>query len=126
MHAPGPRHGLADRAGRDAVFFQAPDPAVAADRFRREGPPSLSPASLAAVGRWTRHSAGTVLGCALGLRATWPRPASGRRHPWLEDIEDLPPAKSRQLRQFVNAQLFWGDCLHARAGDLLHPLLSQG
>jgi asparagine synthase (glutamine-hydrolysing) len=111
--------------GGDAVFFQAPDPAVAADRFRREGPPGLSPAFLAAVGRWTRHSAWTVLGCALGLRATGPRPASGRRHPWLEDIEDLPPAKTGQLRQFVNAQLFWGDCLRARAGDLLHPLLSQ-
>ncbi|MFN3668448.1 MAG: asparagine synthase-related protein [Brevundimonas sp.] len=111
--------------GGDAVFFQAPDPAVAADRFRRDGLAGLSPAFLAAVGRWTRHSAWTVLGVALGLRTSGPRPAAGRRHPWLEDIEDLPPAKAGQLRQFVNAQLFWGDCLRARAGDLLHPLLSQ-
>lgn len=58
--------------GGDADFFQAPDPAVAADRFRREGPPGLSPAFLAAVGRWTRHSAWTVLGCALGLRDRTP------------------------------------------------------
>ena len=117
--------GLGTGQGGDAVFFQAPDPAVTADRFRREGAAGLSPAFIADVARWTRHSAWTVLGCALGMRSTGPGAPSGRRHPWLEDLEDLPPAKAGQLRQFVNAQLFWGDCLRARAGDLLHPLLSQ-
>lgn len=116
--------GLLTGQGGDAVFFQAPDPAVVIDRRRREGLVGLSPGFIAAVARWTRHSAWTVLGHALSPRARetgTPR----RRHPWLEDADDLPPAKARQLRQFVNAQLFWGDCLRARAGDLLHPFLSQ-
>jgi len=118
--------GLLTGQGGDAVFFQAPDPAVVADRRRREGVASLSPAFIAAVARWTRHSAWTVLGGALGMRTTAGRGVTGgRRHPWLEDFDDLPPAKAGQLRQFVNAQLFWGDCLRARAGDLLHPFLSQ-
>lgn len=111
--------------GGDAVFFQAPDPAVVVDRHRREGLVGLSPAFIAAVARWTRHSAWTVLGHALSPRPRDAARTPGRRHPWLDDVDDLPPAKARQLRQFVNAQLFWGDCLRARAGDLLHPFLSQ-
>ena len=117
--------GLLTGQGGDAVFFQAPDPAVVVDRRRREGLAGLSPAFIAAVARWTRHSAWTVLGYALGAPSGEQANAGTRRHPWLEGIDDLPPAKARQLRQFVNAQLFWGDCLRARAGDLLHPLLSQ-
>ena len=116
--------GLLTGQGGDAVFFQAPDPAVVIDRRRREGLAGLSPAFIAAVARWTRHSAWTVLGHALSPRVR-ETGGAGRRHPWLDDIDDLPPAKARQLRQFVNAQLFWGDCLRARAGDLLHPFLSQ-
>lgn len=117
--------GLLTGQGGDAVFFQAPNPAVVVDRRRREGLAGVSPAFIAAVARWTRHSAWTVLGYALGGPSA-ERAASGtRRHPWLEEVDDLPPAKAGQLRQFVNAQLFWGDCLRARAGDLLHPFLSQ-
>ncbi len=111
--------------GGDAVFFQAPDPAVAADRYQREGLSALSPTFLAEVGRWTRHSAWTVLALAVNGRRASPEADGGRRHPWLEPIADLPPAKARQLTQYVNAQLFWGDCLRARAGDLVQPFLSQ-
>lgn len=117
--------GLVTGQGGDAVFFQAPDPKVVADRYRREGLRGLNPAFLSDVARWTRHSAWTVLGSAIGRGGAPSEGLSARRHPWLEDIELLPPAKAGQLRQFVNAQLFWGDCLRARAGDLLHPFLSQ-
>lgn len=117
--------GLVTGQGGDAVFFQAPDPSVVIDRRRREGLAGVSPAFIASVARWTRHSAWTVLGCAVGLTGARRVNPEGRRHPWLEEIGDLPPAKAGQLRQFVNAQLFWGDCLRARAGDLLHPFLSQ-
>ena len=111
--------------GGDAVFFQAADPAVVVDRRRRDGLAGLSTGFVSEVARWTRRSAWTVLADALRPPKR-PDLASGpRRHPWLETIDDLPPAKARQLRQFVNAQLFWGDCLRARAGDLLHPFLSQ-
>ena len=114
--------GLLTGQGGDSVFFHAPDPAVAADRFRREGLRGLDPAYLAAVGRWTRHSAWTVGRLALFGRR---RPVAGPRHRWLDDIDDLPPAKQGQLERFVNCQLFWTDCLRGRAAPLLNPLLSQ-
>lgn len=114
--------GLLTGQGGDSVFFQAPDPLVAADRFRRQGLRALHPAYLAAVGRWTRHSAWTVGRLALRGRA---RPAVGPRHRWLEENPGLPPGKRGQLERFVNCQLFWTDCLRARQAPLLNPLLSQ-
>lgn len=114
--------GLLTGQGGDSVFFQAPDPHVAADRLRREGLAALRPTYLAAVGRWTRRSAWTVGRIAL-------RPSvsalTGPVHRWLADIRDLPPAKRGQIERLVNCQLFWTDCLRARAAPLLNPLLSQ-
>jgi asparagine synthase (glutamine-hydrolysing) len=46
-------------------------------------------------------------------------------HHWLEDLDDLPPAKRGQIERLVNNQLFWTDCLRARQAPLLNPLLSQ-
>lgn len=115
--------GLLTGQGGDAVFFQAPDPRVVVDRRRRRGWRGLEPGYWAEVGRWTRHSVWTVAGLALGP----PRHTggAGRRHPWLEDCDDLPPAKRGQILRLVNCQLFHGDCLRARAADLVHPLLGQ-
>ncbi len=114
--------GLLTGQGGDSVFFQAPDPSVVADRFRRQGLRALNPAYLAAVGRWTRRSAWTVGRLAL---TSGPAAPPGRRHRWLEDLGDLPPAKRGQVERFVNSQLFWTDCQRARAAPLLHPFLSQ-
>ena len=108
--------------GGDSVFFQAPDPLVAADRFRRQGLRALNPAYLAAIGRWTRQSAWTVGRLALRGR---PATGSGSRHRWLDDASELPPGKRGQVERFVNCQLFWTDCLRARQAPLLNPLLSQ-
>ena len=113
--------GLITGQGGDSVFFHAPDPRVAADRVRRMGLRGLSPVYLAAVGRWTRHSAWTVARLALSRSGGVPRCA----HPWLEDLDDLPPAKRGQIERLVNNQLFWTDCLRARQAPLLNPLLSQ-
>ena len=110
--------------GGDAVFFQAPDPYVVVDRVDRLGLAGFSPGYVSDVARWTRHSAWTVADLALHRRRPRPMP-SARIHPWLEGVERLPPAKAAQIRRFVNAQLFWGDCSRARAAVLLHPLLSQ-
>lgn len=114
--------GLLTGQGGDSVFFQAPDPLVAADRFRRQGLRALNPAYLAAIGRWTRQSAWTVGRLALSGRSTT---GSGPRHRWLDDAPDLPPGKRGQVERFVNCQLFWTDCLRARQAPLLNPLLSQ-
>lgn len=113
--------GLITGQGGDSVFFHAPDPRVAADRVHRIGLRGLSPTYLAAVGRWTRHSAWTVGRLALTRATDAPRCA----HPWLEDLGALPPAKRGQIERLVNNQLFWTDCLRARQAPLLNPLLSQ-
>lgn len=109
--------------GGDAVFFQAPDPQIVVDRRRREGLRGFRPGYWTSVGRWTRHSGWTIAGLALNP----PRRAEsrGRRHSWLEDTDDIPPAKFGQILRLANCQLFWGDCLRCRSGELLHPLLTQ-
>lgn len=114
--------GLMTGQGGDTVFFHAPDPRVVADRFRREGFAALSPTYLAAVGRWTRHSAWTVARIALSAdQGETPR----LDHRWLDGVQSLPPAKRGQVQRLVSNQLFWTDCLRARAAPLLNPLLSQ-
>ncbi len=115
--------GLLTGQGGDAVFFQAPDPRVVVDRRLRRGWKGFEPGYWAEVGRWTRHSAWTVAGLALRPRTL--APAQGRVHPWLEDAGDLPPGKRGQVLRLANCQVFWGDCLRARAADLVHPLLGQ-
>lgn len=113
--------GLVTGQGGDSVFFHAPDPRVAADRMRHMGLRGLSPVYFAAVGRWTRHSAWTVGRLALSRVVDAPRCS----HHWLEDLDDLPPAKRGQIERLVNNQLFWTDCLRARQAPLLNPLLGQ-
>lgn len=115
--------GLLTGQGGDAVFFQAPDPHVVVDRRRRKGWMGFEPGYWADVGRWTRHSVWTVAALALGGGGAVP--AGARRHPWLADCDDLPPAKRGQVLRLANCQLFQGDCLRARTADLVHPLLSQ-
>lgn len=120
--------------GGDAVFFQYGTPALAIDRVLRLGLRGLSPRFLHQTARWTRLSTWTLADIALrdrlGLRqrpddeSDTPEPG-GEIHPWLEGLHTTPPAKRGQIRQLVNCQIFWGDCLRARAGELLHPLLTQ-
>lgn len=119
--------------GGDAVFFQYGTASVAIDRVRRLGLRGLDPVFLHRIARWTRRSTWGVAEGALRDRfGLAPRPdpeasdpPGAEVHPWLADIDALPPAKRGQIRQLVNAQVFHGDCLRARTGELLHPLLSQ-
>lgn len=115
--------GLLTGQGGDALFFQAPDPAVLRDRCLRLGPFSIGPRRLGAVAGWIRRPAFHILSLAWGWTPSGPR--LDVTHPWLSDIEDLPPAKRGQIQRFTNAQMFWTDCSRSRAADLLHPLLSQ-
>jgi asparagine synthase (glutamine-hydrolysing) len=126
--------GLLTGHGGDAVFFQNPTPLIVADRVDRLGLSGLDPGFLLSMARWTRSSlwalAGVGLRQRLGLRPSDrlrsdPYADQPERHAWLEGLEALPPAKRGQVAQLVNCQLFFGDCLRARAVDLLHPLLSQ-
>lgn len=119
--------------GGDAVFFQAGSPALVVDRVRRLGLRGLSRRFLHETAQWTRVSVWTLTDIALRDRLGLPQRASGDGlaeptagvHPWLDDLEDTPPAKRGQVRQLVNCQVFQGDCLRRRQGELLHPLMSQ-
>jgi len=112
--------------GGDIVFFQSPSPAVAAElwgRWRRH--PRADPAwrQLEAAARWNRRSVWSLLGEA--VREAW-RPAravEAADHPWL--TEPVAPAKRRQIRSLIRAQLFHGASLRGRAAQLVHPLLHQ-
>jgi asparagine synthase (glutamine-hydrolysing) len=115
--------GLLTGQGGDSVFLQSPDPLIAVDRRRRLGLRGFEPSYWADVARWTRHSAWSIAGLAL-----WPprrRTNEKPHHPWIDGAVDAPPAKAGQVFRISNCQLFWGDCLRARVGELIHPLLSQ-
>lgn len=112
--------------GGDIVFFQSPSPAVAAElwgRWRRR--PRADPAwrQLEAAARWNRRSVWSMLGEA--VREAWrPTPVGEMAdHPWL--TEPVAPAKRRQVRSLIRAQLFHGASLRGRAAQLVHPLLHQ-
>lgn len=126
--------GLLTGQGGDAVFFQYPTPAIAADRVDRLGLAGLSIPFVVDTARWTRATVWSVAGVGLrhrlgrrqqkGLRLD-PYASAPQRHGWLDGIDHLPPAKRGQIAQLMNCQIFQGDCLRARAADLIHPLLCQ-
>lgn len=112
--------------GGDIVFFQSPSPAVAAElwgRWRRA--PRADPAwrQLEAAARWNRRSVWSLMGEA--VREAWrPEPSMDLAdHPWL--AEPVAPAKRRQIRSLIRAQLFHGASHRGRAAQLVHPLLHQ-
>ncbi|MDR6530269.1 asparagine synthase (glutamine-hydrolyzing) [Caulobacter rhizosphaerae] len=112
--------------GGDIVFFQSPSSAVAGElwgRWRRA--PRADPAwrQLEAAARWNRRSVWSMLGEA--VREAWrAAPAvEAASHPWL--TEPVAPAKRRQIRSLIRAQLFHGASIRGRAAQLIHPLLHQ-
>lgn len=120
--------------GGDAMFFQFPTPTIVADRVDRLGLANLDLSFVYRLARWTRTTIWKLLGIAVRHRLKRPQAAGLRldphralqhRHSWLVGNEHLPPAKRGQISQLTNCQLFWGDCLRARTGDFLHPLLCQ-
>ena len=46
-------------------------------------------------------------------------------HPWLEDTEDMPPAKRFHLAIVASCEAYFQPCLRAQRLDMVHPLLSQ-
>lgn len=119
--------------GGDAVFFQTATPAVAIDRLRRLGLRAMTPRFLYQTALWTDRSVWAIAGMVLRDRTGRPwsdvpdlAPAAGSAdHPWLADLDGLPPGKIEQVRQLVNSQVFLTPSLRSAAGEVLHPLLSQ-
>ena len=125
--------------GGDAVFFQLPTAQVIADLFRSQGLRAWRHPLITAWPRWLRRSVWSVLweashGTARAPDGGWsallgPRVRAGPavpRHPWLEDLGDLPPAKQLQIRAVVGTgHHHWGRARRSRAADIIQPLLSQ-
>ncbi|TAJ71801.1 MAG: asparagine synthase [Phenylobacterium sp.] len=125
--------------GGDAVFFQLPTAQVIADLFRSQGARAWRHPLITAWPRWLRRSVWSVLweashGTPPGPDGGWstllgPRVRAGpavARHPWLRDLDDLPPAKQLQIRAAVGTgHHHWGRSRRSRAADIVQPLLSQ-
>ena len=127
--------------GGDVVFFQEPTHLVVADLIRSGAPAMAVLKASDGVARWTAHSGWSTLfkarAAANGGRWRSPlRPsafvteecaqaASTNDHPWLKDVESLPPAKRLQVEALVACQSFHGDCASTRTADVIHPLLAQ-
>lgn len=125
--------------GGDAVFFQLPTAQVIADLFRSRGLRAWRHPLITAWPRWLRRSVWSVLweathGTPPGPDGGWstllgPRTRAGTAaavHPWLEDLEGLPPAKQLQIRAAVGTgHHHWGRARRSRVADIVQPLLSQ-
>jgi asparagine synthase (glutamine-hydrolysing) len=123
--------------GGDALFMQGRSAAIAVDArhlgVRRKARIELS----YDLARWGRCSIWSVASQASRTRGSGlRRPASfvARElacssptigHPWLTDLDQVPPAKRHQIYGLAAALLVHGECRRSRAADLIHPLLSQ-
>ncbi|QYE33124.1 asparagine synthase C-terminal domain-containing protein (plasmid) [Polymorphobacter sp. PAMC 29334] len=119
--------------GGDAVFFQMPTAAVAADILASGASPIAFARAAIRAAHWTRSSVWSVAALALARRFPFPppRPASfvrcapGDHHLWFDGCESVPPAKRLQIFGLANSRVYFGTSLRSRRCDLVHPLLSQ-
>ncbi len=125
--------------GGDAVFYQMATTALAGDLLRGV-PCGRSPLmALTLLAHRTRRTVWSLVAEAL---KTWRAPLAlhpsvsflssahaalkpGDRHPWLQDLNGVTPAKQVQIQALTNNQSMFGDSLRARSGQLIQPLMSQ-
>ena len=125
--------------GGDAVFFQMPTQAIAADLARAKGVWAVFGAEGRDLARWLERSVWSLafnharpatdaghLGARFWGEAVREAP---RRipHPWLapDSLADLPPGKQLQVLHLAHCQLKFGRTWRGEALDVLHPLLTQ-
>lgn len=124
--------------GGDNVFFQTPTPLIAADGLLN----GLTVSAALDLARWQRRSVYRLIREAMRARL---RPASGldgrpvaflttraleagrvaEPHPWLADLQEVPPSKRLQIASLANAQIVNGVSRRGQAARLRHPLLAQ-
>jgi asparagine synthase (glutamine-hydrolysing) len=78
---------------------------------------------LHSVARWTGQSPWPRTW--LKARQAHGRALQTKRHPWLDDLRGVPPAKATQIIGLVNGQAFQGPAVRSRSGPCVNPLLSQ-
>lgn len=113
--------------GGDAILLQSLSPLVLADRLQAAGPGALAGPFAQGLAHALRRSVWSVGWDA--ARAAWlaspPAAPALAGHPWLQGLDDLPPAKRRQIAGLVTAQAHRGVNRRSRVADLVHPLLAQ-
>lgn len=124
--------------GGDNVFFQTPTALIAADGLLN----GLTVSAALDLARWQGRSVYGLVGEALSARLRGPGRTHGppgsfltaraleaargaQAHPWLGDLEGVPPAKRLQIASLANAQIVNGVSRRGRAARLRHPLLAQ-
>jgi asparagine synthase (glutamine-hydrolysing) len=141
MVAAGRAHGARtffSGHGGDGLFYQSPLPEIAVDFVRRRGQSSLFSQDFVTLAWWLRTSVWRLAATGLIGRSPrnpfvhiqtpqWvaPRLTQAPLHPWMEQTEDLPPAKRHHLEEVAHALLYHGRSQRGQAFDLVHPLLSQ-
>jgi asparagine synthase (glutamine-hydrolysing) len=126
--------------GGDAVFFQMPTAAIAADFLAAYGPAGLTDPFLGDLARWLRRSVWSILGEVRRTRAWiglehplssrfwgWRARAAppGPPHPWLADLRGVPPGKQIQIQAILGSQASWGRSRRASVAMVVNPLLAQ-
>ena len=114
--------GILTGQGGDAVFFQMMSPLVGLDEWRERGLGArrgifVDIARARRLSIWPR----TWLGAHRAFSRRPPEPA----HPWLDDLDDIPPAKTAQIAALAFSQLFQQSSRRSRRVPCLNPLLSQ-
>jgi asparagine synthase (glutamine-hydrolysing) len=127
-------HTVFSGQGGDAVFFEGARPEVIIDRTRRLGPWSLLSSETVNLARWSRRSVWSMARLALAPEksrpagaphADWITPCAPNRHPWLDDLDSIPPAKRLQVQYLAAMLVQNGVSRSQRALDLIHPLMMQ-
>jgi len=124
--------------GGDAAFFQMPTPWVLADLWQARGAAAIRHPLNAQVARWLRRSVWSIWRELLWRSPSAPASPLGRfagpalrdcgpaaPHPWLADLDGLPPAKRIQVRALTSGQTGQGANRRGQVADLLHPLQAQ-
>ncbi len=122
--------------GGDGLFIQPMTPPVFTDLWRDQGVRALVQPALPGIARRTERSVWTLLLAALADRpVTAPRddtpddlvsaPEVRPRHPWLEGLQGLGPAKAYQVLGVIHGQTVYGRSLKTPRVDPIHPLLCQ-
>lgn len=123
--------------GGDALFVQPADLGVFADLWNAHGWRATASPSLYRLARWNDRSIWSLI--ANARRPSRPREGgdlpngllAARRsnvepaHPWLAGIEDLGPAKRRQIAGLIQGVGFHGPSLQTQVVSVVHPLLCQ-
>ncbi len=123
--------------GGDSMFIQPADAGVFVDFHRQRGWRAFLSRANIDLARWNERSVWTLIGAARRPRYTPaaiddPNPLLRprihpeiARHPWLQGIDDLGPAKRRQILGLVQGCGLHGASFQTEVATVFHPLLAQ-